>query len=183
MKILLSLILSLLPVLASAVCDQNPIVTTTGVFQGSAGGPEYVLNVRFGVLPDYADTPASATFASLHRSTARIFEDGHELGPAHSIHTDIRNPALGRGRFSHWGSQNGSFETLRFSTSDNSDPRTNGRHYTYCVGLDAPVTTTTVPPPPTTTTTTTLPLCSEICRSPKKPATTTTTTLPPAKPE
>jgi hypothetical protein len=56
-------------------------------------------------------------------STLRLFEDGKELGPAHSPHVDIRTK--GQGRWSHWGS-NG----LVFSTSDNSDPRTNGRKYT-----------------------------------------------------
>ncbi len=35
------------------------------------------------------------------RSTLRLFEDDREIGPAHSLHDDIR--ALGGGRFSHWG--------------------------------------------------------------------------------
>lgn len=56
-------------------------------------------------------------------SPLRIFENGVELGPAHSYHADIR--ANGAGRFSYW---NG---LLYFSTSDNSDPRTNGRIYEY----------------------------------------------------
>ena len=34
-------------------------------------------------------------------STLRLFEDGREIGPAHSLHDEIRN--LGGGRFSHWG--------------------------------------------------------------------------------
>jgi peptidoglycan/LPS O-acetylase OafA/YrhL len=55
------------------------------------------------------------------RSTARLFEDGHPLGPAHSLHKLIRNS--GGGAFSHWNGQ------IRFSTTDNSDPRKNGRHY------------------------------------------------------
>lgn len=54
-------------------------------------------------------------------SALRLFEDGRELGPAHASHSDIRQ--LGAGRYSHWGNQ------LYFSTSDNSDPRTNGRRY------------------------------------------------------
>lgn len=56
-------------------------------------------------------------------STLRIFEDGVELGPAHSLHRDIRE--LGEGRFSHWHTN------LYFSASDNTDPRTNGRTYQY----------------------------------------------------
>lgn len=54
-------------------------------------------------------------------SLLRLFEDGVEIGPAHSRHQDIRS--LGKGRFSHWGSD------IYLSASDNSDPRTNGRTY------------------------------------------------------
>ncbi len=36
-------------------------------------------------------------------STLRLFEDGQEVGPAHSLHDEIRN--LGGGRFSHWGTR------------------------------------------------------------------------------
>jgi hypothetical protein len=55
-------------------------------------------------------------------SALRLYEDGREIGPGGAAHADIR--ARGGGRFSHWGEQ------LYFSTSDNSDPRTNGRCYT-----------------------------------------------------
>ncbi len=51
-----------------------------------------------------------------------LFEDGRPLGPPHSPHADIREK--GGGRYSHW-----TRETLYFSASDNSDPRTNGRTY------------------------------------------------------
>ncbi len=51
-----------------------------------------------------------------------LFEDGRPLGPAHAPHDQMR--ALGGGRFSHWGAH------LFFTTSDNSDPRSNGRRYT-----------------------------------------------------
>jgi hypothetical protein len=54
-------------------------------------------------------------------SPAQVFEDGVALGPAHAAHAEIRQK--GGGRYSHW--QN----TLYFSTSDNSDPNTNGRRY------------------------------------------------------
>jgi pectate lyase len=73
-------------------------------------------------------------------STLKVYENGVALGPAHSVHSDIRD--LGKGRFSHW-------ETgLYFSTSDNSNPLTNGRKYTYTLtgtatsGATAPVTPT-----------------------------------------
>lgn len=41
--------------------------------------------------------------AEPQRSTLRLFEDGREIGPAHSHHDEIRN--LGCGRFSHWGTR------------------------------------------------------------------------------
>ncbi len=56
------------------------------------------------------------------RSRLLVVEDGRPLGPSHASHDEIR--ALGGGRFSHWGAQ------LFFSTSDNSDPTSNGRTYT-----------------------------------------------------
>jgi len=52
-----------------------------------------------------------------------LLEDGAPLGPAHSSHNDIRTH--GGGRYSHWTGW------LYFSTPDNTDPRTNGRVYTY----------------------------------------------------
>lgn len=78
-------------------------------------------------------------------SRLQVLEDGHPLGPAHASHDEIRR--LGEGRFSHWGIARrpgprrratrllnyGS--TVLFSASDNSDPRTNGRSYTYRVEL------------------------------------------------
>ncbi|MFC0516052.1 hypothetical protein ACFFGT_17665 [Mucilaginibacter angelicae] len=69
-------------------------------------------------LPEIGDSNTSPTVSKL-----RLFENGVELGPAHSTHNDIRN--FGLGQFSHWGN------TLYFSTSDNSDPLKNGRKYTY----------------------------------------------------
>jgi cephalosporin hydroxylase len=54
-------------------------------------------------------------------STARLFEDGQEIGPAHSSHQEIED--LGAGRFSHWGDE------LYFSSSDGSSPAKNGRSY------------------------------------------------------
>lgn len=56
-----------------------------------------------------------------NRSRLEMTEDGHPLGPAHSEHANIVEK--GMGRYSHWQS------SLIFSTSDNSDPNTNGRAY------------------------------------------------------
>ena len=55
------------------------------------------------------------------RSKAILCEDGRVLGPAHSSHDVIRSK--GDGSYSHWAG------ALYFSTSDNTDPGTNGRSY------------------------------------------------------
>jgi hypothetical protein len=65
------------------------------------------------ISPDDADHP--------NRAKVTILENGRALGPAHSQHSFIRE--RGDGAFSQWG------ERLYFSSSDNSDPRSNGRTY------------------------------------------------------
>jgi hypothetical protein len=54
-------------------------------------------------------------------STLEFIENGRRLGPAHSLHSEIET--LGSGRYSHWQGY------LVFSSSDNTDPRSNGRVY------------------------------------------------------
>jgi hypothetical protein len=54
-------------------------------------------------------------------STMSLFENGVELGPAHTNHQSIREK--GGGAYSHWG------PALYFSSSDGTDPRTNGYRY------------------------------------------------------
>jgi MoaA/NifB/PqqE/SkfB family radical SAM enzyme len=61
------------------------------------------------------DSPESPTCSELV-----LFENEKPLTP-HSAHEDIRR--RGQGRFSHWG------RTLYFSSTDNTDPRTNQRAY------------------------------------------------------
>ncbi len=56
-------------------------------------------------------------------SKMRLYENGAAIGPGHALHTDIEQN--GAGRYSHWK------KYLFFSTSDGSDPNTNGRLYTY----------------------------------------------------
>jgi hypothetical protein len=51
-----------------------------------------------------------------------VLENGVPLARAHCPHDDIRR--LGQGRYSHWT------DNVYFATSDNSDPRSNGRTYT-----------------------------------------------------
>jgi glycosyltransferase involved in cell wall biosynthesis len=54
-------------------------------------------------------------------SRLTVSEDGCPLQPGHSSHDLVR--FRGGGRYSHWGT------SLFFSTSDGSDPRSNGRGY------------------------------------------------------
>ncbi|WP_316839641.1 pectate lyase [Pedobacter gandavensis] len=100
-------------------------------------GFAYKISRNFGITGDSNTQPSI--------STLRVFEDGKELGAAHSSHASIRT--TGKGKFSHWGN------SLIFSTSDNSDPRKNGRKYTFTTGgtpsTGAPDPTTPVTPPTT----------------------------------
>jgi 2-polyprenyl-6-hydroxyphenyl methylase/3-demethylubiquinone-9 3-methyltransferase len=89
------------------------------------GGNLYRASVlQIGTL---GDTPTNPQV-----SPVRLREDGKMIGLAHSMHAEIGE--LGRGRFSHWG------DTLYFSTSDNSDPNSNGRAYSvaYPAGSRGP---------------------------------------------
>jgi hypothetical protein len=56
------------------------------------------------------------------RSPVLLYEGFVQLGPAHGNFRDIMD--LGSGRYSHWRK-----DGFIFSTSDNSDPTTNGRKY------------------------------------------------------
>ena len=121
-------------------------VTSTGTTSGtidltglrSDGGYAYHISYPLPVTGDSNTAPTS--------STMHLFENGVELGPAHAVHQDIRD--LGKGRFSHWGT------TLYFSASDNTNPATNGRKYTYTMGTST-ATAPIVTPPTTPTTPTT----------------------------
>jgi ABC-type multidrug transport system ATPase subunit len=59
--------------------------------------------------------------AHLQKSRFILLENATPLRPAHCAHDQIRE--YGKGAYSHWG------QSLYFSTSDNSDPRENGRAY------------------------------------------------------
>lgn len=61
------------------------------------------------------------------RSELVLFEDGKALGPGHGFDETIRE--IGAGTYSYRCLDNGAVRGLIFSTSDNSDPRTNGRQY------------------------------------------------------
>jgi hypothetical protein len=56
-------------------------------------------------------------------SPVLLYEDDKPLGP--SVHHELESISrFGEGRYSHWN-----HEGMIFSTSDNSDPRKNGRKY------------------------------------------------------
>jgi len=94
----------------SGVLDRNNISKETD--------RAYVTSAPGGLLLiAQGDTPNSPT-----RSTMRLFEDGIELQP-HTLHAKIREK--GHGTFSHWESY------VYFSAVDESDPRSNGRTYSF----------------------------------------------------
>src|SRR5262249_31946861 len=66
-------------------------------------------------LNDLGDIAAAA------RSPTIICEDDHRMGPAHIPYAEVIEK--GRGRFSHYQGE------VVFSTSDNTDPNSNGRQY------------------------------------------------------
>jgi len=70
--------------------------------------------------------PPADTVNEPRRSRAVVFENGTMLGPGHSPHSEIN--AIGRGRYSYW-SEGENVAVIVFSTSDNSDPNTNGKTY------------------------------------------------------
>lgn len=72
-------------------------------------------------LPEYDQLADSGDNWS--RSPMIVYENDKPLGPAHSGHESIVKD--GHGRYSHWKSLG-----LIFSTSDNSDPNSNGNRYT-----------------------------------------------------
>jgi hypothetical protein len=70
----------------------------------------------------------SDSLALPERSRLELLEDGVPLGPAHSQHQRIRE--VGHGDYSHWAG------AVLFSSSDGTDPRTNGRRYIVRVRAD-----------------------------------------------
>jgi FkbM family methyltransferase len=93
--------------------DRWAVHRMTGRFRHE-GGRCWTWPCPAGLAP--GDSPEGADAPTV------ILEDERVLGPGHAMHEDIRTE--GRGRFSHWNS------AIYFSTSDGSDPTTNGRCYT-----------------------------------------------------
>jgi hypothetical protein len=88
-------------------------------------GHSYIVPVPHKVFPLFEIATDDLTHPQA--SSLALSENGTPLGPAHSLHNDIR--AKGNGRFSYWN------DYIYFSTSDGSDPRQNGRQY---VAADRP---------------------------------------------
>lgn len=84
-------------------------------------GLAWLVNVPAGFGP--GDAP-EATGAS----RLILYENDRPLGPPHAHHETIRR--VGGGAYSHWQ------DSLYFSTSDGSDPRTNGRTYRIELAID-----------------------------------------------
>lgn len=81
-------------------------------------GNAYLATVLFpGAIPDDE--------RSRNRSTLQLYEDGKRLGPQHISSDDIARE--GKGLYLFWRADSG--KAIVFSTSDNSDPNTNGRTY------------------------------------------------------
>ena len=87
-------------------------------------------------LPQFA--PLASSSASPRRSHLRLYEDDRLLSWCNSARKDIK--VIGSGRYAHWN------ESLFFSTSDNSNPNTNGR--TYAVSGKLPARKAAAPLPP-----------------------------------
>lgn len=104
--------------LKSPVAGTDSIIDATKAYFDSGYG--YIVT---NMTPTSCDSNANPIL-----STMQVFENGLAIGPAHSLHADIRT--LGKGRYSHWCDSSGA-SSLYFSSSDNSDPRTNGKTYTF----------------------------------------------------
>lgn len=121
--------------LAAVVLGGSPRASAAQTAQDAAGGVEEITLAADAIVHD--EGLAYRTNIPLvrpnerddsGRSLSRLFEDDVELGPRGVSHAKIR--AEGRGAFSHWG------ETFYFSSSDGSDPRTNGRTYLLRIGIE-----------------------------------------------
>jgi hypothetical protein len=91
-------------------------------------GQKIVLPKPYPLLEGYAYKAPLPSLAGLSDTEADLFhspvllcEDNMVLGPPHSFHAEIAR--LGFGRFSHFG------DGVVFSSSDYSDPNSNGRQY------------------------------------------------------
>jgi hypothetical protein len=98
-----------------------PAITLPTAWITQEGGSRFACLLDGVDLSDDVDHPVA--------SMIRLYEDGLQVGPPHASLDEIQRS--GAGRYSHWEG------TLYFSSSDGSDPRTNGRRYEVrAPGLD-----------------------------------------------
>jgi len=100
-----------------------------------------IFNIQIRLSGPYANINGncwSATLGDLSKlsddvdwqqSPISLYEDGVKMASPHAQHEEIKG--IGKGRYSCWGN------VVLFSTTDNSDPNTNGRHYTLKVETDS----------------------------------------------
>jgi hypothetical protein len=81
---------------------------------------EHMYGTRVADLVTAADTNSRPA-----RSPLVLLEDGLPIAPAHALHAVVREK--GAGSYSHWE------DWLLFSSSENSDPRVNGRRYSIVI--------------------------------------------------
>lgn len=74
---------------------------------------------QYKLFDEFADSDEGGA-----RSTIELYENNTRLGPAHSKYSEI--VSLGQGRFSHSKKKR---TAVYWSSSDNTDPTTNGRAY------------------------------------------------------
>jgi predicted O-methyltransferase YrrM len=105
---------SVIPTHASFWDTDSPTVEVCGPFTQGEG-------LGWSVPVDHPAFEVGDGLYDFSVSKLVMFEDGVPLGRPHALHELVRR--LGGGLHCHWGS------TLFFSTSDGSDPNTNGRRY------------------------------------------------------
>ena len=95
--------------------NSNKSIPSESIYRGTYGGFQWVYKLPHGTPLGDNDLPLV--------SGLRVYENGTELSKPYSSHQEIAS--LGTGRYSHWQNY------IYFSTTDNSDPRSNGRMYTF----------------------------------------------------
>lgn len=103
--------------------EESVVVDETSLQNPKGFAYAFVLKEQRGA---WSFTP-SDNDAKKGRSEAVLMENERPLGPAHEPDSLIQQQ--GQGRFNHWKDQ------LTFSTSDNSDPRSNGRTYRVILNM------------------------------------------------
>ena len=105
--------------MASGCCSRRVYIELTPSTLRADTGYAYAYASRTSAPFPYA-LPSDDAVAG-NRSTLQIFENGVPIGPSHASHQTVRD--RGQGAFSHHA------DTLLLSSSDGTDPRTNGYKY------------------------------------------------------